>query len=60
LQYILIVVIILFGLFGVVQLLECLGPLKGRSRASEMIYIGLSVSAKGVLGMYLFAQVLFI
>jgi hypothetical protein len=54
------VVIILFGLFGVVQLLECLGPLKGRSRASEMIYIGLSVSAKGVLGMYLFAQVLFI
>ena len=51
--------IVLFGLFGLVQLFETLF-LKGRNRASEMVYIFLSLLAKTSLGITLFFNVLFL
>lgn len=59
LQQVVVGEIVLFGSFGLVQLLENF-YLKGRSRQSELIYIALSLLAKGALGGTLFANVLFV
>ena len=60
LQAILVAEIIVFGIFGIVQLLQQWGWLKGRHRASELMYVFMSLLAKTSLGGVMFVQVLFV